>query len=152
MKSVHLYLILAVIAGFASCSHSDLNESESDTFSNNVRLTLTCTCEATRAVWTDPEGSGSLSFSWEYVDIDSDNVENHKFVLSDGITPLASWDSELYDSEQEFMSYSGLSVTPGEDDPNIATFQTSRYYSQADVSAAKYCFAITGSSEIAIVR
>ena len=139
-------IILAAILVVTSCN--TLEPNDVSYAGGNVRVTLSSIDESTRAVWTDAQGSGNFSFEWEAVDIDSDEVENLKFVLSDGQNQILSWNSTLSTPKQESLPYSGLSVTPSEDNAHIATFQTTRYYSQEDLHMARYCFALSGSSEL----
>lgn len=149
MKYLHIKsLVLAVIITFTACSKSDFTGSDIPSNGDKIRLSLSSADEPTRAVWSDAEGSGSLSFEWENVEIDSEAVENLKFVLSDGQNPISAWNSALSTPDQESLPYSGLSVTPREGNANIASFRTSRFYSQADLTNAKYCFALSGSSEL----
>ena len=139
---------LAVIA--PSCSVKELiNEGEMPEGAI-VRLTFSSDPlvqqqdEATRAMWEDSKGSGNLTFKWENVDIDSDETVKQALIVSDGTNPI----SVKVPSQEEPATFSGLAITPRENDAHYANFQTVGYYATDDLKHAKYCYAVTGAPVI----
>lgn len=139
---------LAVIA--SSCTVNELTNETELPEGTLVRLSFSSDpsaapqSEATRASWEDSKGSGNLTFRWEKVDIDSEESDEQVLIVTDGEKPV----SVKVTSNEEPVSYSGLSVTPRESDAHFANFQTVGYYSTDDLKKAKYCFAVTGAPVI----
>ena len=99
---------------------------------------------ATKAAWSDPNGSGNLTFNWETVGIDSEETKKLALVISDGEKSLPS----KAPSQEQATTYSGLAVTPRQGDAHYANFQSVGYYATSDLRNAKYCFAVSGSPAI----
>lgn len=104
--------------------------------------------EITRAVWDDEKGEGGLILKWESVDIDSDRTNMLSFVLADAEKPILGTTSPDPDAAEDGVSYSGLSVTPYEEDAYHAEFQTVNYYSASDLERAVRCYAVAGVTQI----
>ena len=124
---------LAVIA--SSCTVNELTNETELPEGTSVRLNFSSDpsappqSDATRASWEDPKGSGNLTFKWEKVDIDSEEADEQVLIVTDGEKPV----SVKVTSNEEPVSYSGLSVTPRESDAHFANFQTVGYYSTDDL-------------------
>lgn len=121
-----------------------------------LRLNLTSGCgynDATndvvlsRVVWDDDSGSGALSLKWESVAIDSDKTNHLALVMSDGEKPILGKLSPEADATEP-KSYSGLAVTPYEEDAHHADFQTVLYYAASDLEQATYSYAVAGNGQI----
>lgn len=99
---------------------------------------------ATKAAWSDPNGSGNLTFNWETVGIDSEETKKLALVISDGEKALPS----KAPSQEQATTYSGLAVTPRQGNAHYANFQSVGYYATSDLRNAKYCFAVSGNPAI----
>lgn len=111
-----------------------------------VRLHLSS--EITRASWSDVDGNGDLAFNWEGTDVDPAAPKNLSLVISNGDEAVSAWDSQDLAPDSKSWSYSWLDIFPHEDDARYADFQTTRYYSLADLKEAEYCFAMACRTEI----
>lgn len=116
--------------------------------SNEGYVRLNLSSEGTRASWSDIDGDGNLVFNWEKTDVGSTDSKNMSLVISNGAEVVSAWDSPELAPDSQSWSYTWLDIFPHEDDVRYADFQTTRYYSQADLKEAKYCFAFAGQTEI----
>ena len=100
------------------------------------------------AAWRDDDGDGNLILKWESVAIDSEETNSLAFIISDGEKPIYSKATADAESTEGAVSYSGLAVTPHEEDAHHADFQTVNYYTASDLARVKYCYAIAGGAKI----
>ena len=84
---------------------------------------------ATRAHWTDPNGSGSLFFNWDYTPSDEDGDEMVMIIR----------DEEFVESiEGDYYTYATVKPhTQKPDDAHKASFETVQYY-DSPLSSGKY--------------
>ena len=145
-----------VLLSAAACTDEQLSQNVGSVQNTDfVRLHLSCgtsTAEeedvATRAVWNDELGSGALSFKWEAVSSDSEDADKLSLSISNGSHPIPTWEGPHATSDENSSFHTGLSVSPHKNDGNRADFQTTRYYSSADLENASYCCAVVGVSQI----
>ena len=98
--------------------------------------------------WRDDDGAGNLILKWESVAIDSEETNSLAFIISDGEKPIYGKATAEAESTECAVSYSGVAVTPREDDAHHADFQTVNYYAASDLERAAFCYAIAGSTQI----
>ena len=84
---------------------------------------------ATRAHWTDPNGSGSLFFNWDYTPADEDGDEMVMIIHDEEfVTSITG----------EFYTYATVKPhTQKPDDAHKASFKTVQYY-DSPLSSGKY--------------
>ena len=135
-KSFNIMLCLLVLVVFAAgCNRVELPQEGAQ--GEYVHLHLSSADDATRAIWSD-QGSGNLIFGWE-----GNGLDKVVLAVSDGTSPVLSWDSQTVASGSESMTYSELEITPRED-THHADFETVRYYSRSDLNSALHCCAVAG--------
>lgn len=151
-SKVQKYILLCIFV-LTSCNIDPLSSAK-DAYGSDelVRLTLSGsegTSEpSTRAVWSDVNGTGNLTFNWERVNPESEETGYLSLVMSDGNHLIPTWTSDTSVSEDDQIYHSGMSVSPDEDDPHHAEFQTTRFYKKTDLKNARYCMAVSGESQI----
>ena len=147
MKFKAIILLSLGLSILGSCHKIDDEIKEPETITEEyVRIHLSS--EATRAIWTDQKGEGDLVFKWENTLLDSVKTSNSSLVISDGNSPLDTWESPETVSDSTSWSHTWLSVSPHEDSTKHADFTSTRYYSQTDLDSARFCLAIAGQAEI----
>lgn len=160
MKRVLLFLVLAAIA--IGCSRIEPEQPVDDPIENPNETPgddsgdepgdepgdETPAVENVRVSLSSTEGSERLFLEWEAVDIESDKTGKLSLALSDGEKPIYGRSSSQADSPSREVAYSGLAVTPRQANAHYADFQTVDYYNPDELSAAKYCYVVSGASQI----
>ena len=133
MKNIYINILCAlVMLSFAACSNDDIVPDTPEQPTTGYRLTFDGGVgneTATRAHWTDPNGSGSLFFNWDYTPSDEDGDEMVMIIR----------DEEFVESiEGDYYTYATVKPhTQKPDDAHKASFETVQYY-DSPLSSGKY--------------
>lgn len=149
-------MLISLSVIFAGCCVDELTHVGGDVSCDEyIRLSIVGTdnfnTSDTRATWNDTRGHGSIRFKWENVNAESDELNNFRLIITDGMKALESYSTNSPEADEltgEPVTYTEFTVTPDERVSNLAHFQTLRYYSRGDIQNAAYCFAFIGDGSM----
>ena len=156
-----IFWIVALAFVAVGCTPDEPNNESEEVLTpaeDYVRLNLASGCgynaatndsETSRGIiWCDDRGEGALTLKWESVAIDSEGTSALSLLLTDGEKPIYGKLPIEIDPSEATRSYSGLAVTPREEDAHHADFQTVNYYASSELLKATYCCALAGEASI----